>query len=106
MVKKTLAVAALAAALLAGTSAALASPGNDDAAAPADHWSEMATEMGDEWPSMVAHMQERLGDAFPQMVAQMQATEAHMGSMGMGSMGMGWDMEGSSMGSMGTWMDR
>lgn len=66
--------------LLAGTALAFAaqdSPGTPGSTngSPTDHWSEMAVEMGDEWPAMVDHMQRMLGDRFPDMVNQMQSME-------------------------------
>jgi len=66
--------------LVTGTALAVASQGDTTApgspnGTPTDHWSEMAVEMGDQWPAMVDHMQDMLGDRFPDMVNQMQSME-------------------------------
>ena len=80
--------------LLAGTTLALASPGDPGTpsstdAAPTSHWSEMGIEMGDQWPAMVDHMQEMLGDRFFDMVNQMKSIDP-----------LGIDMDGR-----GTWSE-
>ena len=66
--------------LVTGTALAVASQGDPGASGsatgvPADHWSEMAVEMGDQWPEMVEHMQQALGDRFPEMANRMQSME-------------------------------
>jgi len=73
--------------LLTGTALAFAAQGSSGTPGSAngtstDHWSEMAVEMGDEWPAMVDHMQQMLGDRFPDMVEQMQSMEPFGHDMG------------------------
>ena len=97
--------------LLTGTALAFASqnspgtPGPPDGA-PSDHWSEMAVEMGDQWPVMIDHMQQFLGDRFPEMVNRMQSMEPFgfdMGGSGMwneGEMGSSGSGMGAGSGAM------
>ncbi len=105
-----------AAVLFTGTAFAFASQAAPEApasesAVELDHWSQMAIEMGDQWPAMVNHMEGALGDRFPEMVREMQllGPETHGSGMGdfmdgsdiggfMGGSDIGGFMGGSDMG--------
>jgi hypothetical protein len=98
--------------LLTGTALAFAAqgspgtPGSTDGTST-DHWSEMAVEMGDEWPAMVDHMQQMLGDRFPDMVKQMQSMEPFGHDMDGRGMWNGGEMGsfGPGQGGPGMWND-
>jgi hypothetical protein len=106
--------------LFTGAAFAFASQGApgapaSESAVELDHWSQMAIEMGDQWPAMVNHMEARFGDRFPEMVKEMQllGPETHGSGMGgfMDGSGTGCFMDESGMGDfmdgfgMGDFMD-
>ena len=122
MWRKLVVAGTIAVVLAAGTAIAFASQGDpatpgSPEGTPANHWTEMSVEMGDQWPAMVDHMQEVLGDQFSNMVDQMQSMEPfgidmdgrgmwnddQMGSYGPGTDGRGmWNDD--QMGSYGSGM--
>ena len=109
-----------AAVLFTGAAFAFASQGApevpaSESAVELDHWSQMAIEMGDQWPAMVNFMEARFGDRFPEMVKEMQllGPETHRSRMGdfVDGSGTGCFMDESRMGDfvvgsgMGDFMD-
>ena len=107
MWRRALIAGTTAAVVLAGTAFAVASPNADEpvesvAQAPADHWSEMQENLGDDWKVMVDQMERISGADWSTMVTMMQDLDMHgfdMQGSGMGS-GMGsFDMQDSDMGS-------
>ena len=100
-----------AAVLFTGTAFAFASQAAPEAPASEsgvelDHWSQMAIEMGDQWPAMVTHMEDTFGDRFPEMMKEMQLLEPETHGSGMGDFmdgsGMDGHMDGFGMGGFGT----